>query len=261
MEAVVSTPGAEPWSASGHGSRARIGVVVVHGFTANPIGTRPLGQALAAAGYRVEVPCLPGHGTSPRDLATTSYDDWFDAVERITMHLVDHHDAVAVVGHSMGGAIALDLAARRPDLVDALVTINPQVLDRPGPLAALSPALSRVVPFLPRTLVGLPVDDLARTDVEEGAYRIVSTRAATSLLSQLGRIRGTLIDVVAPLLVVRSTQDHTVDPANARHVMEMVGSRDLRELRCERSYHVPQLDHDAELVEGGVIGFLDDVLA
>ncbi|MCC5947680.1 MAG: alpha/beta fold hydrolase [Nitriliruptoraceae bacterium] len=256
----MTTPGAQPWSAPGHGRRQAVGVAVVHGFTANPIGTRPLGQALAAAGFGVEVPCLPGHGTSAGDLATTRYDDWADAVERVLTHLADRHERVAVVGHSMGGTIALDLAARRADLVDALVTINPQVLDRPGALAALGPALSRIVPFLPRTALGLPVDDLARSEVQEHAYRVVSTRAATSLLAQLPRIRRGLYDIDQPILVVRSPQDHTVDPGNALAVMELVGSGDLRELVCERSFHVPQLDHDAPLLEATVVRFLDEVV-
>ena len=67
MDVIVAVPGAEPFSALGSGARGQVGIVVVHGFTANPTGTRPLGMRLAAAGYSVEVPLLPGHGTSARD--------------------------------------------------------------------------------------------------------------------------------------------------------------------------------------------------
>jgi carboxylesterase len=260
LDAVSSLPGAEPWSAAGHGRRARTAVLVLHGFTANPIGTRPLGQRLADAGHRVEVPCLPGHGTTPRDLATTRYADWYGAAERLLDHLAATADAVVVVGHSMGGTIALDLAARRPTTVAAVVTINPQVLDRPGLLAAVAPLVARVVPYLPRSLAGLPTDDFVRDDVEEHAYGVIATRAAQSLLAELPRVRAQLIDVTQPLLVVRSRVDHTVDPANARAVLELSGSPDRDELVCERSYHVPQLDRDAELVEDEILAFLDAVV-
>jgi carboxylesterase len=256
MDAVISLPGAEPWSAAGGGRRARTAVVILHGFTANPIGTRPLGQRLAAEGYRVEVPCLPGHGTSPRDLATTRYADWYGAAARVLDHLGPVADEVVVVGHSMGATIALDLAARRPDAVAAVVAINPQILDRSGPLATAAPLLSLAVPYLPRGLAGLPTDDLVRDDVEEHAYGVIATRAAQSLLAQLPRIRAQLIDVTQPLLVVRSRVDHTVDPANGRAVMALVGSADLREFVCERSYHVPLLDHDAPAVEDAILAFL-----
>lgn len=259
-DAVVAVPGAEPWSGPGHGERRGVAALVVHGFTANPVGTRPLGQALAAAGFGVQVPRLPGHGTSVRDLGTTRYADWYGLVEARAEQLRAAYDRVAVVGHSMGGTIALDLAARRPELVDAVVPINPQVLDRPGLMAAAAPLLSLVIPALPRGMVGLPTNDLARSEVEEQAYRMVATRAATSLLRELPRIRAGLLDVVQPLLVIRSPHDHTVDPRNATTVLELVGSPDVRELICQRSFHVPQLDHDADLVVASTVSFLDEVL-
>jgi carboxylesterase len=234
-------------------------VVLVHGFTASPVTTRPLGQHLAAAGYTVEVPVLPGHGTSVRDLATTRYADWFAAVERLTRHVAERCDRVVVVGHSMGGTIALDLAARRPTLVDALVVINPQVLDPPGLLARAAPLLQHVLPSVPRRVAGLPVDDLALPGVSEHAYATVPPRAARSLLAELPRVRAQLLEVTVPLLVVRSLVDHTVDPANAVAVLDLVGSGSLRQVVCERSYHVPQLDHDRELVEDALLRFLEDV--
>ena len=87
MDVIVAVSGAEPFSARGSGARGQVGIVVVHGFTANPTGTRPLGMRLAAAGYSVEVPLLPGHGTSARDLARTRYSDWrmtvANAVDRV----------------------------------------------------------------------------------------------------------------------------------------------------------------------------------
>ncbi|MFO7777551.1 MAG: alpha/beta fold hydrolase [Nitriliruptoraceae bacterium] len=260
MDAAVSTPGAEPWSSVGAGPRGRIGVVVIHGFTGNPIATRPLGQHLAAQGYAVEVPLLPGHGTSHRELARTSYRDWYDAVDRVVDRCHVRCDAVVLIGHSMGGSIALDLAAHRSADIDAVVVLNPIVRPPPGLLPRLSALLPYLAPYLPRDLAGLPTDDIAVDGVEEGAYALVPARAARSLLLELDRIRTGLLDVVAPLLVVRSVEDHTVDPVNALEVLELAGSRDLRTLVCHHSYHVPQLDQDAALVAGTISDFLDDVV-
>jgi carboxylesterase len=259
VEAMVSTPGAEPWSSSGRGANGRIGVLVVHGFTGNPLATRPLGQHLAADGFRVEVPLLPGHGTSHRDLATTRYGDWFEAVGRTLDHLSTTCDQVVLVGHSLGGTLVLDLATLRPDDVDRVVVINPQVSDPEQLLAKLAPVLAHVLPFVPRDLAGMPTDDLARPDIEERAYALVSSKAARSLIVQLPRIRRQLIDLTQPLLVVRSPQDHTVPPKNSLELMQLVGSGDVRELVCERSYHVPQLDYDAEEVEAAVLDFVGEL--
>jgi len=259
VDAVVTVPGAEPWSAFGRGDRGRVGVVISHGFTSSPRATRPLGQRLAAAGYSVEVPLLPGHGTDHRDLAQTRYRDWYGHLARVTEHLAERCQQVILIGHSMGGTLSLDLASRDPGLVAGVVSINAQITDRQGALARAGTVLQFIVPYVPRNLVGMPADDIARRGVEEGAYRLVSARAARSLLRELPRIRAQLLDLTQPLLVVRSTVDHTVPPTDADELLALVGSGHRRELVCERSYHVVMLDHDAPLLEDAVLGFLAEV--
>lgn len=256
MDVRVTVAGAEPWSSPGHGERAAVGVVVVHGFTANPRGTRPLGQRLAAEGFAVDVPLLPGHGTSVRDLARTSYADWRRCVEHAVVTLAEGRDHVLVVGHSMGGTIALDLAATSPVPLAGAVAINALVLDRPGLMARLAPVLQHVVPYVPRGAAGLPTDDLARPGVEEGAYAWVSARAAQSLMTQLPRVRRGLADVRCPVLVVTSPRDHTVDPANGAAIAAGLTGAAVGSLSCDRSYHVPQLDYDADLVEERIVRFV-----
>jgi carboxylesterase len=259
VDAVVSVRGAEPWSSAGRGARSQIGVVVTHGFTASPQGTRPLGQRLAAEGYAVEVPLLPGHGTTVSDLARTRYRDWFAHLERTVDHLAARCEAVVLVGHSLGGTLSLDLASQRRDVITAVVAINAPLTAPTSMLARLAPLLQYVVPYVPRGMAGLPVDDIARSDVQEQAYRLVASRAARSILRELPRIRSQLIDLTQPLLVVRSMIDHTVPPTDANELLELVGSGDVRELECERSYHVVLLDHDAPIVEDAVLALLRDV--
>ncbi len=259
VDAVVMMPGAEPWSAAGRGRRGRVGVVVTHGFAAGPRVTRPLGQRLGAAGYTVDVPLLPGHGTSVGDLARARYRDWIEHLQRIVDHLAGRCEQVVLIGHGLGGTLSLDLACRRPDQVDAVVSMNAPITAPTSPLSRASAVLQWLVPYVPRGVAGLPADDIARPDVEEGAYQIVAARAVRSLFRELPRIRAQLLDLTQPLLVVHSTVDHTVPPSDATELMELVGSADLRRLVCERSYHVVLLDHDAPIVEDAVLDFLEDV--
>jgi carboxylesterase len=260
MDAIVTVPGAEPFSARGTGARAAVGVVVIHGFTANPTGTRPLGLRLAAAGYSVEVPRLPGHGTSPRDLARTRYADWRTTVMNAVTTLSRGCDRIVVVGHSMGGSLALDLAGSGAQPLAGIVTINALILDRTEVLARLAPVLQHVVPFVPRDAAGMPTDDLAKPGVEEGAYRWVSARAAQSFIAELPRIRQGLADVTCPALIVTSPEDHTVDPENGEAIATaLVASPRVERLATRRSYHVPLLDYDAEALEERILGFVADV--
>ncbi len=258
VEAVVTVPGAEPFSAPGAGERARIGLVVTHGFTASPVDTRGLGQHLAAEGYRVEVPLLPGHGTHHRDLGRTRYADWIGALERtVTSLRSGGAEAVVLVGHSLGATLSLDLASRDPSApIAGVVAINAQLLDRTGALARLTPVLQYLAPYVPRDLAGLPTDDIAKPGVSEQAYATVPAKAARSLLVELPRIRAQLAALTAPLLVAVSPQDHTVDPANSRELATLAGSVDVEELRCERSYHVPLIDYDAALLTEAVVAFV-----
>ena len=65
-------PEAQPWSHDG----GRVGALCIHGFTGNPSAMRPVAEAFAAAGYSVELPRLPGHGTTVEDMITTGWSDW-----------------------------------------------------------------------------------------------------------------------------------------------------------------------------------------
>jgi len=260
MDALVTVPGAEPLSARGDGPRGAVGVVVVHGFTANPTGTRPLGLRLAAEGYSVEVPRLPGHGTSARDLASTRYSDWRMTVVNAVTALARGCDQVVLVGHSMGGSIALDVAGAGEHPLAGIVTINSLVLDRTELLARAAPLLQHVVPFVPRDAAGMPTDDLAKPGVEESAYAWVSARAAQSYIAELPRIRDRLASITCPALIVTSPEDHTVDPANGDAIVAgLSGSPRVERFATRRSYHVPLMDYDAEVLEDRIVAFVADV--
>jgi carboxylesterase len=93
-----------------------VGVVCIHGFTGSPYEMRYLGGALARAGITARGLVLPGHGTSVDDLERTRWEDWAAAVEREIDAMFRRHGRVAVVGQSLGGLLALHVAAHRPEL-------------------------------------------------------------------------------------------------------------------------------------------------
>lgn len=251
-------PGAEAWSADGVGDRAGTAVVLVHGFTANPRCMRPLGERLHAGGFTVDIPRLPGHGTSPRDLARTSYADWRTEVTVAVDRALRLHDRVVLAGHSMGGTLCLDLAGHRDDIA-ALVLINPFVLEPPNPLRKVAPVLQYVVPLVPRGAVGLATDDFAMPGVEEDAYDWVSSGASLSLVRALSRVDEGLERIAAPVLLVSSRVDHSVDPRNGDEVAARVASPDVRRFHAERSYHLPQLDWERAEVEQAIEDFVVEV--
>ncbi|HEX9766534.1 MAG TPA: alpha/beta fold hydrolase [Nitriliruptorales bacterium] len=248
--------GAEGWSATGTGDRARVGIAVVHGFTGNPISVRPTGERLHAEGWTVEVPRLPGHGTSWRDLAMTRWEDWLGTVNGVVDDLVGRCDQVVLIGLSMGGALCLDVATRRPDEIAGVAAINTPILPRDGLLARAAPLLRWVVPVVPRDLADLPTGDIAMEGADEHAYALVPAASGLSLNRALPAIRSRLDRLTMPVLVAWSPQDHTVPPKNSQWLVEQLEERDVTTFVCERSYHVATLDHDADDLHDALVAFV-----
>src|SRR3954452_2557997 len=100
------------------------GALVLHGFTGNPGSMKGLAHALADAGFAVELPLLPGHGTAIEDMLPTTWADWSVAAEAALERLEARVDGkVVVAGLSMGGSLTAWLGTRRPELA-GLVFIN-----------------------------------------------------------------------------------------------------------------------------------------
>lgn len=233
-------PGAEPFGFEGKDSE--IGVLLVHGFTGSPQGLRPWGEHLAAQGWTVIAPRLPGHGTSIQDLAKTNGDDWYGEAEMALVGLAERCSSVFVCALSMGGTISLDLAARQPERVAGLAIVNASVYSE-DPRARLAPLLGK----LPFSVKGIG-SDIADPSQKELCYDRVPLRAAAALLDYQNRVKGRLSDVKAPLLLFASRQDHVVPPGNTSYIAEHVSSTDVETVWLERSYHVAPLDYDAPVI-------------
>ncbi|MDQ3710135.1 MAG: alpha/beta fold hydrolase [Actinomycetota bacterium] len=238
MATVIT--GAETWSAEGSGPPAgELGVLLVHGFTGNPVSLRPLGEGLADRGFAVELPRLPGHGTHWRDLQRTSWGDWVGEATAAFERLRGRTRAQVVAGLSMGGTIALHLAETRSEEVAGVVVINPWLFSTDRRLKAL-PLLKLAVPGIPG--IG---NDIARPGGDEKPYATTPLRALASVLRLQVNVRERLGQVTAPILIFTSRQDHVVEPDNSALVLSSVGSTDKEQRWLERSYHVATLDYDA----------------
>ena len=113
-------PGAEPFHADG----GPIGVVLSHGLSGSPASMRPWGEYLAERGYTVDVPRLPGHGTTVAECNRTRWDDWYATVERSYLQMRERCEIVFVGGLSMGGALAIHLAQQHDDVAGVML-VNP----------------------------------------------------------------------------------------------------------------------------------------
>jgi carboxylesterase len=237
-------PGCEPWSGTG----GPHGALVIHGFTGNPQSLRGLAEALHGAGYAVELPLLPGHGTSVDDLLDTGWADWSAAAEAAYEGLAARVDQVVVAGLSMGGSLALWLAARHPE-VAGVVCVNPAVEVGAEMVDGIRQMLDGGVERIPA--IGGDVADPAG---REKAYDATPLRPLLSLADAAAETVDDLAKIACPVLLMTSPQDHVVDPHNSDIVAERV-SGPVERVTLERSYHVATLDYDKDIIFERTIEF------
>ncbi|MFI2437290.1 alpha/beta hydrolase [Streptomyces sp. NPDC018693] len=239
-------PGAEPYRHEG----GEVGVLLCHGFTGSPQSLRPWAQYLAERGFTVSLPLLPGHGTRWEDLQLTGWPDWYAEVDRELRALREHCAQVFVAGLSMGGALALRLAARHGDAVAGVVVVNPA-----NKVHGLSAYALPVARHVVRTTRGI-ASDIAKPGGIELGYTRVPLHAAHSLRDFFRLVDRELPQVTQPLLLLRSPQDHVVPPADSARVLSRVSSTDVTEIVLEQSYHVATLDYDADRIFEESLGFI-----
>jgi carboxylesterase len=237
-------PGCEPWSADGD----EVGVLVVHGFTGSPQTMLGLAQAFGAAGFTVDLPLLPGHGTSIDDMITTGWADWSGTAEAAYAALAARCDKVVVAGLSMGGSLTCWLAAHHPEIA-GIVCVNP--------VAVRSEA---IVEFANEQLaagtdrISAIAGDVADPEGREKAYDATPLGPLVSLQEGVGELEPLLGDITCPLLLMNAPQDHVVPPTDS-DALALAVSGPVERITLERSYHVATLDYDKDLIAEHAIAF------
>jgi carboxylesterase len=215
---------------------------------------RPLAEVLATAGFAVELPLLPGHGTAVEDMEPTRWEDWTAAAASAYDTLCERCDRVMVTGLSMGGSLSCWLAARHVEIA-GLALVNP-LIEPPAP--EFTAAVEELVDDGTELAPGVG-SDIAKEGAVELAYSGTPLRAALSLFDGVAELEPMLPMVTCPVLLLSSRQDHVVAPASGDLLEARVGGP-IERVWLERSYHVATLDFDAPVIEERVLGFAREVL-
>jgi pimeloyl-ACP methyl ester carboxylesterase len=215
------------------GSGTRTPVLFVHG-----LGGRWQNWienvASLARGRRVVAPDLPGFGRSQLPTGPISIAGYAATIDRLCDLL--ELDSVVLVGNSMGGAIAAELAVRFPGRVERLVLVSPAAISitnfNPAPAAALMSAMTHTplgTPAGVRSIIGrprarhlafaallrhptlVPTDTLCELVGGRGAPGVAS--AMTAMIAN--DLRGELSQIAVPVLIVHGRDDMLVPVADS----------------------------------------------
>ena len=244
-------PGAEPFHFDAPGD---VACVLSHGFTGSPNEVRYLGRHLADLGITARGVLLAGHGTRPEDMALHSYRRWIAELEQAVDELQADGKRVFVGGLSMGGTLALNLAARRRD--------DPRLLGVISLAAPLRVADWRLA-FLPVLQYVLRWHNWGKPDIKDEsawerhvAYRRFHVKALVQFLKLLEETRRLAPAIHQPVLVIHSRHDNTVPAANAELILRLIRSQDRKLVWLDNCYHVMTLDYDSERVHQEVATFI-----
>ncbi|MGN6578408.1 MAG: alpha/beta hydrolase [Bordetella sp.] len=243
-------------------------VLLLHGLSSSPLEMRYLAKFLRAQGFSVSVPVLNGYsaGTPERPM-----HDWVDAAVLEYDRLAQSHAHVSVCGLSIGAALALALAHRRPNL-RALVLLS-LTLSYDGwavpwyrfllHLAYYTP-LRRAWRYRESEPYGLRNEALRakvrrameRGELSEAGPATLSLTALREARRLADSVRAHLTSIKNDCLIVHAIDDETSHPRNAQYVAGRLGSGFLRTIWLDDSYHIITSDNEREVVAQSTASFL-----
>ncbi|GAC1391699.1 MAG: alpha/beta fold hydrolase [Ktedonobacteraceae bacterium] len=226
--------------------------MLVHGLNGSKHDMQELNDLFYAQGMVTENILLPGHGSHVRDMLPLGWPEWAEAVREELHELKRRCDSVFLIGHSLGGALCLHVAAHEE--VAGIVTMCAPISMHPWMMPMIRLAKC-VTPLLPTMREDIR-DPEARRRYTRDVYRWTPMAPVESMLRFLPQLRAELALITAPVLIMTSVRDHVVPARDGREIYRLLGSQEKHLVTFHRSYHVIMKDHDREEVFAKTIAFV-----
>ena len=240
---------------------ARDVVLLIHGFGDSPDTLRFLAGDLHARGFSVYAPLLPGHGRTLEAFRSSARGAWLNASRDAYANVSARFERVGVVGLSMGGALAVLVAADQPQ-VAALALLAPYI-ETPRSLrwfARAAPAAGIVMPYFGRGVS----NRRSILDPAERARSLGYGASTPRLLAELDALaaaaRAVLGRVHAPTLYVQSREDNRLTMKAAEETFAAIGAPVKRLEWVSGSGHVITVDYARDRVGELVTSWMVDHL-
>ncbi len=222
-------------------------ILLLHGGGDTPQTLRYLADELHARGFHVVAPLLPGHGRSVRDFARVTADDLTRAAFANYEELKNAHPWVGVIGLSMGGALAVQIAAADPGL---------PVLGLLAPYLAMPPRIARAARlsrvwglFVPIVHSGDSASVRDPVEARRGlAYGVFTAAGLRALYVTMRRAVDVLPRVAAPTLMIQSREDNRIAAIDAQRAFDRLGATEKRLEWTTGAGHVITVDYGREHV-------------
>jgi acylglycerol lipase len=247
----------------------RAAVVLSHGASEHSGRYAWTAEQLAERGYATWAPDHRGHGHSE---GTRAYVDRMDNVvadldQVVGMAAEAHHDVpLFLLGHSMGGCVALAYTIEHHDKLDGLVLSAPlAALEAASPVErAVARALSLVAPKLgvvPIDSTGVSRDPEVVRDYDADPLNFhgkLPARTVAELGAEVDSFPDGAARITIPTLIMYSRSDPIVAPEGSEMLAERLGSDDVTLRNWDGLRHEILNEPERDQVIGEMLDWLDE---
>ncbi|MGD0919998.1 MAG: alpha/beta fold hydrolase [Thermodesulfobacteriota bacterium] len=249
-------------------------VLLIHGLTGSPFEMKYLARKLNKAGFTVKGPCLEGHCTTLEKLSKTHWKDWYQSVRENFTEMKKSYDTVSIVGLCMGALLSLHLAYEFGSEVAAVSLISTTLFydgwSLPWfkfllPITYYAPfryvySYSETEPYgiknkaLRERIINLMQNDSI-------AYTKTPARSMHELFKLIREVKRELPAITTPALILHSREDDLTSTKNPNYVQNKIGSKIVRKVILDDSYHMMTIDNQKDRVaEETIVFFTEQIL-
>ena len=241
-------------------AKKQLGVLVIHGFSGNPKGLHRIEPPLKELGLPYIFPTLKGHAEdNPDALLGIHWSEWVKDGKDALNQLLEEVSKVIVVGHSMGGWIALNLAMEHRDKIDSIVVAasTTRTVSPFGP-GGIFNFLAPLIPIIINKWDMTPVfADPSLTTVGHG-YEWIPSKTWLNAFGLAKETEKRLSEVNVPILILHSRNDSGNSPKGVKVLFDGIStSADQKEvIWYEKSEHDMFNDCERDVIIDDVVDFI-----
>ncbi|MEO3944750.1 alpha/beta fold hydrolase [Gorillibacterium sp. CAU 1737] len=226
------------------------GCLLIHGFTSTPAEVRELGENLNKAGYTVLGVRLAGHGTVLEEMEKAAYTDWIKSVEDGYARLRERCSTIHVIGHSMGGVLALYIAENAK--VNKVVALAPALVtkDPAAKYAGIAKYFMRYSEWAE-----------GERPEEESKYLLGYRKIPVSSVHEMNKLqritRKSLHKITQPVLILHALNDNAIHERGIDLIEKGVSSNEVKKLHLQNCGHNVTVEKEKDTVFQAVLDFLE----
>lgn len=222
----------------------KIKCLIIHGFGGGVHEIKPLDEYLTSLGYKTVCPILKGHSSTKKDMKKATYSEWIDSAEQELLLLKENGDEVIIIGFSMGGLIAFNLACKHN--IKGVVTIN-------TPIYFWN--INRVFLNLLEDIKNKKCNNIRRYLKAKNNSPFPAMIQFLLLLNQTKR---KFENIDCPILTIQAEDDDTVRIKSVNYIYKNISSSKKTIKYFPKGGHLILLSKTAELVMACIEDFLKE---